>query len=188
MTSQHSELRQAKPSTGISGIQLRRLFGKEMPSSVTLFSDNAACSSWAGNSTTQWSEAPCVWVNGGCRGSRWSSWSSAWWHNPRRHKCSSLRSSIQADDHATSHRLKTRCPRRSPRRWNQPLRRLPPRRKSASHPLESSYGNSNSKAKRSWPRKNCKLWRHHIRIAKSRPRIWRAYGPPSRCSTFSEAT
>ncbi|MBX3331514.1 MAG: filamentous hemagglutinin N-terminal domain-containing protein [Nitrospira sp.] len=45
MTSQRSELRQAKPSTGISGIQLRRLFGKEMPSSVTLFSDHAACAS-----------------------------------------------------------------------------------------------------------------------------------------------
>ncbi|MBX3304295.1 MAG: filamentous hemagglutinin N-terminal domain-containing protein [Nitrospira sp.] len=45
MTSPRSELRQAKPSTGISGIQLRRLFGKEMPSSVTLFSDRAACPS-----------------------------------------------------------------------------------------------------------------------------------------------
>ncbi|UVT21379.1 MAG: filamentous hemagglutinin N-terminal domain-containing protein [Nitrospira sp.] len=45
MTSEHSELRHGKPSTGISGIRLRRLFEKEMPSSVTLFSDNAACSS-----------------------------------------------------------------------------------------------------------------------------------------------
>lgn len=45
MTSPRSELRQATPSTGVSGIQMRRLFGKEMPSSVTLFSDHAACPS-----------------------------------------------------------------------------------------------------------------------------------------------
>ncbi|UVT14835.1 MAG: filamentous hemagglutinin N-terminal domain-containing protein [Nitrospira sp.] len=45
VTSDHSELRHTRPSTGISGIRLRRLFGKEMPSSVTLFADTAACPS-----------------------------------------------------------------------------------------------------------------------------------------------
>ena len=45
MTSGHSAQPHATPSTGVFGIQLRRLFGTEMPSSVTLFSDHAACSS-----------------------------------------------------------------------------------------------------------------------------------------------
>lgn len=43
--SQHSEQRQSTPAPGISGIQLRRLFGKETLSAVTLLSDHAACSS-----------------------------------------------------------------------------------------------------------------------------------------------
>jgi large exoprotein involved in heme utilization and adhesion len=43
--SQHSEQRQGTPAPGISGIQLRRLFGKETLSAVTLLSDHAACSS-----------------------------------------------------------------------------------------------------------------------------------------------
>ena len=36
---------QTKPSTKVSGLQLRRLFGKERPSSVMVFSDHGACSS-----------------------------------------------------------------------------------------------------------------------------------------------
>ncbi len=43
--SQRSEQRQGTPPPGISGIQLRRLLGKETPLPVTLFSDHAACSS-----------------------------------------------------------------------------------------------------------------------------------------------
>lgn len=45
ITSERSTQLRGRPSIGKSGIQLRRLFGKEMPSSVTLFSDHAACSS-----------------------------------------------------------------------------------------------------------------------------------------------
>ncbi len=45
MTAEQSKQRQATPSTRISGVQLRRLLGQKMPSSITLILDHAACSS-----------------------------------------------------------------------------------------------------------------------------------------------
>jgi len=45
ITAEQSKQRQATPSTRISGIQLRRLLGEKVPSSITLISDHAACSS-----------------------------------------------------------------------------------------------------------------------------------------------
>ncbi len=44
-TAEQSKQRQTMPSTGLSGIQLRRLFRQEMPASVTLISDHGNCSS-----------------------------------------------------------------------------------------------------------------------------------------------
>ncbi len=45
MAAEHSMQRQAKPLAKTSGLQLRRLLGKELPSSITLVSDHAGCSS-----------------------------------------------------------------------------------------------------------------------------------------------
>lgn len=43
MIAEHSKQRQPAPSTRISGIQLRRLHGKKVPSSITLISDHGGC-------------------------------------------------------------------------------------------------------------------------------------------------
>lgn len=45
MTTEHSKRQQTNPSITTSGIQLRRLLGQPLPSSLTLMSDPAACSS-----------------------------------------------------------------------------------------------------------------------------------------------
>jgi filamentous hemagglutinin family protein len=45
ITSERSVQLRGKPSIGQSGIQLRRLLGKDIPSSITLIPDHAACSS-----------------------------------------------------------------------------------------------------------------------------------------------